>query len=195
ISLYLRQNPIKLGGLGVVVHVDGTMLNYKVKAQRGRSQTRQICEIFLVDTSTKPSKRYAEIVAYQTSSTLLEVIERVIRPGSIIHTDEWAAYSTLRRSNQFEHRTVCHEYHFIDPSTGVHIQNVKIYNNKIKKNIEKCKWMLRQQKKQNFFKRSFLMILLKIIYAKSICICLLVSIFSKFYFSFFVTEGILGMVR
>ncbi|KRH94814.1 hypothetical protein M153_1370007595 [Pseudoloma neurophilia] len=30
ISLYLRQNKIKLGGPGVVVHVDETMLNHKV---------------------------------------------------------------------------------------------------------------------------------------------------------------------
>ncbi|KRH92024.1 hypothetical protein M153_13972000577, partial [Pseudoloma neurophilia] len=43
----------------------------------------------LVDISTRPQKGYAEIVNDRTSTTLLEVIECVIRPGSIINTDEW----------------------------------------------------------------------------------------------------------
>ncbi|KAG0437655.1 hypothetical protein DMUE_3566 [Dictyocoela muelleri] len=37
IQQYFRENPILLGGQGVVVNVDETMLNHKVKSHRGRS--------------------------------------------------------------------------------------------------------------------------------------------------------------
>ncbi|KRH93879.1 putative transposase, partial [Pseudoloma neurophilia] len=104
----------------------------------------------LIDTSTRPTKGYAEIVTDRTSTTLLEVIEREIRPGSIIYADEWAAYSSLRQSYQFEHRTIYHKYYFVDPNTSGHTQNVESYNNKIKKTLKDANGCL-NSKKEEFF--------------------------------------------
>ena len=36
-SNYYEQNPIKFGGSGLVVQVDETMLNHKVKEHRGKN--------------------------------------------------------------------------------------------------------------------------------------------------------------
>ena len=74
----------------------------------------------IVDTSTTPSKSYVEIVEDRSSSTLITIFNKVVRPGSVIHTDEWASYGQLRHNTSFLHRMICHRYHFVVPRTGVH---------------------------------------------------------------------------
>ena len=91
----------------------------------------------MTDSSTIPSKGNTEIVESRDASTLLPIIERVERPGSIIYTDEWASYNALGRNDNYRHKTVCHKYNFVDPSTLVHTQNVESFNNKIKCEIKK----------------------------------------------------------
>ena len=57
-------------------------------------------------------------------STLLTLIQKHVRQGSIIHTDCWRGYSKLQ-DNGYEHRTVNHSENFVDPSTGTHTQNIE----------------------------------------------------------------------
>ena len=47
----------------------------------------------LVDTSSTPAKGYMEVVPDRTANTLLPIIQRVVAPGSIIHSDMWRAYN------------------------------------------------------------------------------------------------------
>ena len=62
----------------------------------------------------------------------------IYRPGSIIYSDEWRAYSSLS-SLGYTHRTVNHSQCFVDPVTGAHTQTVeRIWGG--------CKAMMRQQK-------------------------------------------------
>ncbi|KAG0442669.1 hypothetical protein DMUE_0098 [Dictyocoela muelleri] len=93
IQQYFRENPILLGGQGVVVNVVETMLNHKVKSHRGRSPRTQSWALTILDTSYKPSKGYAQLIEKRDSSTIIPIILRVDRPGTIIYTYEW--YPTI----------------------------------------------------------------------------------------------------
>jgi transposase-like protein len=139
IRQYFETYPIKLGGPGVIVHVDETMLTHTVRAHRGRSPRTQVWALTMVDTSFTPSRGFIKIVSSKDAQTLLPIINNVVRAGSIIHTDEWAAYRQLGADGRYEHRTLVHKYNFVDPQTGVHTQNVESFNNKLKYFIKQAK--------------------------------------------------------
>ncbi|KCZ74954.1 hypothetical protein H311_04076 [Anncaliia algerae PRA109] len=92
--------------------------------------------IVITDTSFKPKKGYVEIITKRDSATFLEIINHIILPNSIIFTDKWNAYKNISNNN-YTHKTVNHKYHFVDPRTGVHMQNVESYNNKLKYKMSK----------------------------------------------------------
>ncbi|KAG0441041.1 hypothetical protein DMUE_1337, partial [Dictyocoela muelleri] len=71
-------------------------------------------------------------VASRNASTLMPIIERVIRNNTTIHTDEWKSYNALSIHPEYIHRKITHKYHFVDPITGIHTQNVESFNNKLK---------------------------------------------------------------
>lgn len=135
IKQYYSLNPIRLGGPQIIVQVDETKLNHNVKSHRGRGPIHPAWCLCIVDTSTQPATGFATMIADRTSATIIPIIERVVRPGSIIHTDEARSYLSLKK---YEHSSVCHKYHFVDPITGVHTQHVESWNNKIKSSIKQC---------------------------------------------------------
>ena len=59
------------------------------------------------------------------AATLLSINATNVRPGTIVYSDEWAAYSQLSTTVGFVHRTVNHSLHFVDPDTGTHNQGVE----------------------------------------------------------------------
>ena len=66
--------------------------------------------------------------------------------GNTIHTDEWRAYRSLGNDHDYTHFTVNHSVSFVEPTTGVHTQNIE------------NTWMLvkRKQKKQGGMCRTVL---------------------------------------
>ena len=59
------------------------------------------------------------------TDTLLPIIQRFIRPGSIIYSDGWGAYHSLS-NNGYTHKTVIHEHNFINPEDpDVHTQTIE----------------------------------------------------------------------
>ncbi|KAG0425435.1 hypothetical protein DMUE_6032 [Dictyocoela muelleri] len=144
---YFITHPIKLGGIGIVVHIDETMLNHTVRSHRGRAPHQRVWCLTMVDTSETPSKGYAEIVTERSSRIMLPIIQRVVRPGSVIHTDEWRAYNGLDSHPEYSHRKITHKYNFVDPNTGVHTQNVESFNNKLKLFIKLQKGCIAENRK------------------------------------------------
>jgi transposase-like protein len=145
-----NDNQYRMGGSTAVVQVDETKLNFNCKSHRGRENREPVWALVIVDTSTTPASGFAEIVVDRTKRTLFSVINRIVRPGSTIHTDDWPSYRQLGNGN-YNHASVVHKFHFVDPTTGVHTQHVESYNNKIKRKIKESLGVVRE-KRSRFLK-------------------------------------------
>ena len=67
---------------------------------------------------------FTEVVQDRWAATLLDMIRRHVRPGSIIHTDLWRAHSGLSNALNMQHSTVNHSLHFVSQD-GVHISTIE----------------------------------------------------------------------
>ena len=87
-----------------------------------------------------------EMVSRRDANTLLPIIQAHVLPGTTIHSDEWAAYRRVQNlGNVIAHGTVNHSLHFVDPSTGVHTQNIESYWSRVKHRIKHMKGLHHHQ--------------------------------------------------
>ena len=87
----------------------------------------------MVDTSHAPALGVMTLVPRRDAATLLPIISQHVCPGSVVWSDEWAAYRRVQQLSQVvQHETVNHSITFVDPVTGVHTQNVESYWNRVK---------------------------------------------------------------
>ena len=63
-------------------------------------------------------------VERRNRATLNPIIEANCAPGSVIHSDEWAAYRNLSDIG-YVHETVNHQLNYRDPDTGAHTQAIE----------------------------------------------------------------------
>lgn len=124
-TAYLTANPIRLGGPGIICQIDESLFCHKQKYGRGREAETETWVFGISDTSFTPAKFYMEVVPDRSAETLLPIIRRVCRPGTIIHSDKWAAYRQITSRLDFEHRTVNHTVNFVAPDTGAHTQHIE----------------------------------------------------------------------
>ena len=67
-------------------------------------------------------------------------------PGTVIHSDEWAAYRRVASlPNVSLHSTVNHSVTFVDPTTGTHTQTVESYWNRCKTKLKRMKGCVADQ--------------------------------------------------
>uniref|UniRef100_A0A0L8H221 ISXO2-like transposase domain-containing protein n=1 Tax=Octopus bimaculoides TaxID=37653 RepID=A0A0L8H221_OCTBM len=79
-----------------------------------------------VDESWKSKKDYLQLVPDQKAETLETVIIENVEASSTIFTDMWPSYNNLTRLG-YTHGTVNHSFHFVNPMTGVCMNNVESY--------------------------------------------------------------------
>lgn len=122
-SHYLVTHPQQIGGIGVVIEIDECLISRR-KYNRGRL----INERWVfggIDPQTNSG--FLQIVPDRSAATLLPLVEQYIAPGSIIISDQWAAYNNIAAINvnpPFQHRTVNHSIEFVNANgdTTNHIE-------------------------------------------------------------------------
>ena len=92
----------------------------------------------MVDTSYLSARGYMEIVAQRDKATILYTFQRICLPGTIIYSNQWAAYKDIT-SLEVQHYTVNRSLNFVDFDYGVHTQHIESYWNKNKIYIKKIK--------------------------------------------------------
>ena len=118
------DNPVLLGGPGIVVQMDESKFAAKRKYNRGRMPPDGSWVFGAIDTVSKKVAIFQ--VANRTKRELTRYIEQYVAPRSVLHTDMWGGYFSLsQHPNQYVHRTVNHSENFVDPDTGVHTQMIE----------------------------------------------------------------------
>ena len=94
----------------------------------------------MVDTTHQPAIGYMRVVARRDAATLLPIIRQFVRPGSVVWSDEWRAYSQVGTlPNVASHSIVNHNVTFVDPTTGTHTQNAESYWNRVKIKLKRMR--------------------------------------------------------
>ena len=62
-----------------------------------------------------------------------------MHPGTIVYSDQWAAYNRIQRDLGLIHETVYHSVNFVDPASGVHTQNAESNWSTAKEKLKKMK--------------------------------------------------------
>ena len=76
----------------------------------------------------------------RTVQTLLPIIQQHVRSGSVVYSDQWAAYNQVQQLPAVSnHETVNHSLHFVDLATGVRTQNIESYWNRVKRKFKRMK--------------------------------------------------------
>ena len=99
----------------------------KAKYNRGHALYHLQRWVFEInDTTTKQG--YITFVNNLDQNTLLPIIEEIILPGRIIHSDQWRASNGIMQlpdPKPYRHLTVNHVANFVDPFTRVHTNHVE----------------------------------------------------------------------
>ena len=113
-------NPEPIGGPGHIVEIDESKFGRR-KYHRGR----QLSGKWVFGGIDRDSKDAFMIsVDDRSAATLIPIIERYIKPGTTILSDEWASYNLIPPAN-FTHLTVNHSIHFVVPGTDIHTQTIE----------------------------------------------------------------------
>lgn len=110
---------------GILIFFSAAAVSSWAQFQRGRRPRGERWVLGLFDTQYDPARPYLQLVRRRDARTLLTIIQRHVQPGSLVYTDEWAAYRQMQRVLGFNHQTVNHSVNFVDPITGVHTQHAE----------------------------------------------------------------------
>jgi len=80
---------MRLGGYNTICQVDESLFSHKPKYGRGRVPRNPIWVLGIADSGRSPATGYMEIGPDRSERTLMPIIERICRPGTIIASDQW----------------------------------------------------------------------------------------------------------
>ncbi|XP_078021815.1 uncharacterized protein LOC144461885 isoform X2 [Epinephelus lanceolatus] len=123
------QGKMKVGGRHCFVMLDESKFSHKRKYNRGRmgpAWRRNKKWVFgILEVSHTTRRPILKIVRRRSTDQLLPIIKRHVKRGSSIVTDDWRAYKRALSEEGYDHHTVCHKRHFVDPGSRCHTQNLE----------------------------------------------------------------------
>ena len=127
-----------LGGNGVVVQIDEGLFRVSfITSQKITEEELPPMRFGYLDISVSSSWRSEH---FTPDRTLLPIITQHVRPGTVVNSDQWAAYDQVQQLQPVNvHQTVNHSLHFVDPATGVHTHNIESYWNRVKRRFKHMK--------------------------------------------------------
>ena len=131
---YFQRNPIQLGGSGLILNVDESCFAHQVRHKGPAAWVFGI-----VDSSVEPAFGYLQVVESRSPAALMEIIYNVVRPGSVVHTDEWQEYSTIQELLALQDKSVDKRNNFVAKYPGVHKPALEAYWGKHKSKIVKMR--------------------------------------------------------
>ena len=90
-----------------------------------------------------PARGYFPVVD-RNAATVLPIIQRCIRPGTEVHSDDWGAYRRVSAlPNVSSHRVIVCRHNFVDPRAGVHTQEAESAWSQLKLSQKRRKGLMR----------------------------------------------------
>ena len=115
-TTWLSRNPVVFNS--GTVHVDETAVGGKCKYHRGHVPDVSTRWLFgIIDNVNH--KVHVEFVEKRDVNCIIPIITRHVNPGCVINSDGAKVYKTLDKMN-YEHHTVIHKEHFVNPIDGSH---------------------------------------------------------------------------
>lgn len=125
-STWLIQNPRQIGGPGIIVQIDETLMAKRKHNVGHRVEQRWVFGGYCPTTK----EGFLELIQDKSANTLHPLIRKYIAPGSIIHSDCHRTYISIPRipvQPPYQHANVNHSQNFVDPVTGAHTNHVECY--------------------------------------------------------------------
>ena len=121
IEILCQQGDTIIGGPNCIVEIDEGKFG-KRKYNRGRIVDGQWV---LGGICRETKKCFLVPIENKKEETLLAIIEKHVRPGSIVNTDCFKSYDNLEEKLKLKHYTVNHSQNFVDPDTGCHTNTIE----------------------------------------------------------------------
>ena len=151
------------GGPNCVVKCDESHFNHKAKViiiiiiiiiiilfltacilpqyQRGRRPRDDQWVFWILSTESSPCRGYFQVVPRRDRATLAPILQRVLLPGSELHSDDWPGYRNIvaHVPNLSLHQVVVHRENVVDPVRGIHTQEAEAAWSRLKYYIKREK--------------------------------------------------------
>ena len=132
-SNYVQDHLAPIGGRGKIVEIDESLF-FKTKYNRGRRREKNW--VFGGCERGNSKNCFFVCVENRNRHTLIPLIKKHILPGSVIVSDEWAAYNGISSVAGFDyvHWKVNHSLNFVNPSNqDAHTQTIESCWGRLKK--------------------------------------------------------------
>ena len=120
IRLAMRDDPDFCQKYSGIVEIDETYIGGKGSGPRGRSLARKVPVVGIKERTS--GKIRLRVLQDATKRSLRDFIRQNIKPGSEMHTDEFASYLWLD-SSEYAHKCVNHSVTYVQD--GVHVNGVE----------------------------------------------------------------------
>ncbi|XP_049319291.1 uncharacterized protein LOC111188896 [Astyanax mexicanus] len=122
-----RQKKMQIGGGRAYVVLDESKFCHKRKYARGRfgNTWRRKAWVFgMMEIKRNRRRPLLKVVKRRTAAKLIPAIQKYVRCGTTVISDEWPAYKQLGQHG-YIHYQVNHKRFFVHPQTGAHTQHIE----------------------------------------------------------------------